>query len=38
MQQFMDDLKGKALPDHIMKVIDEELKRFMQMNKDSSEF
>ena len=29
----MAKLEGKEVPEHIMKVIDEEIKRFMQMDK-----
>ena len=29
----MDKLEGKEVPEHIMRVIDEEIKRFMQMDK-----
>ena len=29
----MERLEGKEVPEHIMKVIDEEIKRFMQMDK-----
>ena len=29
----MEKLEGKEVPEHIMKVIDEEIKRFMQMDK-----
>ena len=29
----MSKLEGKEVPEHVMKVIDEEIKRFMQMDK-----
>ena len=34
----MDKLEGKEVPEHIMKVIDEELKRFSQLDKMHSEY
>ena len=33
LKAFMEKLEGKEVPEHIMKVIDEEIKRFMQMDK-----
>jgi hypothetical protein len=35
---LLDNLEGKTVPENIMKVIDEELKRFMQMEKHHSEW
>jgi len=29
----MDSLKGKVVPEHIMKVINEEMQRFIEMDK-----
>ena len=37
MQEFLKCLEGKAVPDHIMKVINEEIKRFLSMEKHHSE-
>ena len=37
VKQFMKDLEGKEVPDHIMKTINEELQRFIQMDKQSGE-
>ena len=33
----MDKLEGKEVPEHIMQVIDEEIKRFMQMDNNHHE-
>ena len=33
----MDKLEGKQVPEHIMQVIDEEIKRYMQMDKNHHE-
>lgn len=38
LKTFMDKLEGKEVPEHIMKVIDEELKRFSQLDKMHSEY
>ena len=34
---FLKNLEGKTVPEHVMKVINEELNRFMSMDKHSSE-
>lgn len=36
-KQFLKNLEGKTVPDHIMKVINEELNRFLNMDKHHSE-
>jgi Lon-like ATP-dependent protease len=38
VKTLLENLKGKTVPENIMKVIDEELKRFMQMEKHHSEW
>lgn len=37
VKQFFKELEGKEVPEHIMKVINEEMQRFIQMDKHSSE-
>lgn len=37
VKQFMQDLEGKEVPEHIEKAISEEMQRFVQMDKHSSE-
>ena len=37
VKQFLKDLDGKEVPEHIMKTINEELQRFLQMDKNSGE-
>lgn len=36
-KQFLKNLEGKSVPEHIMKVINEELNRFLNMDKHHSE-
>ena len=38
VKQLLDNLEGTTVPENIMKVIDEELKRFMSMEKHHSEW
>jgi len=38
VKQLLENMKGKEVPDHIMKVINEEIQRFMQMEKHHSEW
>jgi Lon-like ATP-dependent protease len=38
VKQLLDNLKGKTVPDFVMKVINEEIQRFMHMEKHHSEF
>lgn len=38
LQTFMSKLEGRVIPEHIMKVIDEELKRFSQLDKTNPEY
>ena len=33
VKQFLKDLEGKDVPEHIMKTINEEMQRFLQMDK-----
>lgn len=37
VKQFLKDLEGKLVPEHIEKVISEEMQRFLQMDKHASE-
>ena len=34
---MLKNLEGKTVPDHIMKVINEEIQRFIDMDKHNSE-
>jgi ATP-dependent Lon protease len=38
MAKFMDNLKGKEVPEATMKVIEEELRRFAEMPQQSTEW
>mmetsp|Transcript_19194 Transcript_19194/g.29401 ORF Transcript_19194/g.29401 Transcript_19194/m.29401 type:complete len:203 (+) Transcript_19194:849-1457(+) len=38
VKQLLDNLKDKTVPDQVMKVINEEIQRFMQMEKQHSEW
>lgn len=37
MKEFLKDLEGKEVPERIMKTINEEMQRFLQMDKNSPE-
>ncbi len=37
MKAFLKELEGKVVPEHILKVINEEIQRFLQMEKHHSE-
>ena len=37
VKRFRENLKGKAVPEHISKIIEEEINRFLQMEKQHSE-
>ena len=37
LKHYMDKLEGKEVPEHIMQTIDEEIKRFMQMENNHHE-
>jgi len=34
----MDNLKGKTVPEEVMKIINEEMQRFMQMEKNHGDW
>jgi ATP-dependent Lon protease len=37
VKAFLKELEGKVVPEHILKVINEEIQRFLQMEKHHSE-
>ena len=38
MKKLLDNIKDKTVPEEVMKVIDEEIQKFMQMEKHHSEW